>query len=180
MATTTKKKNVSEAKPLDAQKELRAVVDDGTREIPLVNRFGKLICNVYIRPADFSILDRYERMVRDFESIVEPLSGISIANDGTAQFDKDWAILKSVEYEIKKRFNELFDMEEADAIFEKRNAFSSVGGHFFCENVLLALEDVITDAINEEAEKSKERVAKYLTPTEKTEVSDAGAITDNT
>ena len=27
---------------------LRGVVDDGTREIPLVNKFGKLICNVGI------------------------------------------------------------------------------------------------------------------------------------
>ena len=174
------KKRVSEAKAIGKPKDFCAVVDDGTREIPLVNRFGKLICNVYIRPADFSILDRYNSMVKDFETIVEPLNGITIANDGTAQFDKDWEILKSVEDEIKKRFNELFDMEEADAIFEKRNAFSSVGGHFFCENVLLALEDVITDAINEEAERSKARVAKYLTPTDKTEVSDAGAITENT
>ena len=144
-----------------------------------MNRFGKLICNVYIRPADFSILDRYNSMVKDFEAIVEPLNGITIANDGTAQFDKDWEILKSVEDEIKKRFNELFDMEEADAIFEKRNAFSSVGGHFFCENVLLALEQVIVDAVNEEAEKSKARVAKYLAPVDNTEVSDAGSVTEN-
>ena len=173
------KKRVSEAKALGASKDFRAVVDDGTREIPLVNRFGKLICNVYIRPADFSILDRYNSMVKDFEAIVEPLNGITIANDGTAQFDKDWEILKSVEDEIKKRFNELFDMEEADAIFEKRNAFSSVGGHFFCENVLLALEQVIVDAVNEEAEKSKARVAKYLAPVDNTEVSDAGSVTEN-
>lgn len=172
MANNVKKTNVSEAKPL------RAVVDDGTREIPLVNRFGKLICNVYLRPADFSILDRYEEMKKDFEDIVKPLSKISIANDGTAQFDKDWAVLKSVEGELKRRFNELFDMEEADAIFEKRNAFSSVGGKFFCENVLLALGDVIAEAINEEAEKSKAKVAKYLTPTD-VEVSDAGSITEN-
>lgn len=174
------KKRVSEAKALGTSKGFRAVVDDGTREIPLVNRFGKLICNVYIRPADFSILDRYNSMVKDFEAIVEPLNGITIANDGTAQFDKDWEILKSVEDEIKKRFNELFDMEEADAIFEKRNAFSSVGGHFFCENVLLALEQVIVDAVNEEAEKSKARVAKYLAPVDNTEVSDAGSVTENT
>lgn len=177
---TTKKATGAGTKTLKIPKELRAVVDDGTREIPLVNRFGKLICNIYIRPADFSIIDRYNAMLTDFEDIIKPLSEISLANDGTAQFDKDWEVLKAVEDEIKKRFNELFDMEEADEIFSKRNAFSSVGGRFFCENVLLALEGVITDAINEEAEKSKERVSKYLTPTEKTEVSDAGTITENT
>ena len=175
----TKKTTVSETKAL-TPKELRAVVDDGTREIPLLNKFGKLICNIYFRPADFSIIDRYNAMVKDFEGIVKPLSEISLANDGTAQFDKDWEVLKSVEDEIKKRFNELFDMEEADEIFAKRNAFSSVGGHFFCENVLLALEDVITDAINEEAERSKARVAKYLAPVDNTEVSDAGSVTENT
>lgn len=54
-------------------KVLRGIVDDGTREIPLYNKFGRLICNVYIRPADFSIVDRYNTLMRDFASVVEPL-----------------------------------------------------------------------------------------------------------
>lgn len=78
-------------------KVLHGIIDDGTREIPLVNKFGKPICKVYIRPADFSIVDRYKRLMKDFNTVVEPLSELSIRNDGTAEFDKDWAVLKEVE-----------------------------------------------------------------------------------
>ena len=55
-----------------ALKDLKGVIDDGTREIPLVNKFGKLICNIYIRPGDLSILDRYEDLTKDFADIVKP------------------------------------------------------------------------------------------------------------
>lgn len=165
-------------------KVFRGVIDDGTREIPLVNKFGKLICNVYIRPADFSIIDRYNVLMKDFENLVKPLENLSLNNDGTAAFEDDWAVLKKVEKDLKAKINELFDMEEADAIFATRNPFSSVGGEFFCLRVLQALEGVIADAIDEEAKLSQKRMSKYLQSTEPEiqalEVKeDAGATTDN-
>lgn len=158
---------------------LRGVVDDGTREIPIVNKFGKLICNVYIRPADFSIIDRYNDFIKDFDDVVKPLSGLNIERDGTATLEKDWAVLKQVEQEVKDRFNALFDMDEADEIFAKRNAFSSVGGEFFCAKVLAALGDVITQAINEEAALSEARVSKYMAPLKQEGAANAGNSSDN-
>lgn len=143
-------------------KAYKGIVDDGTREIPIVNKFGKLICNIYIRPADISILDRYNQLTADFSEIVEPLKKLSIKNDGTAAFEEDWAVLKSVEGELKKRINALFDMDEADEIFAKRSPFSSVGGRFFCENVLEAIGGVIAEAVEDEMEMSKRRTDKYL------------------
>ena len=143
-------------------KAYKGIVDDGTREIPIVNNFGKLICNIYIRPADISILDRYNQLTADFSEIVEPLKNLSIKNDGTAAFDEDWAVLKSVEGELKKRINALFDMDEADEIFAKRSPFSSVGGRFFCENVIEAIGGVIAEAVEDEMERSKRRTDKYL------------------
>ena len=161
-------------------KVLRGVVDDGTKEIPLVNKFGKLICNVYIRPADFSIIDRYNALMKDFETVVEPLKNLDIKNDGTAAFERDWETLKSVESELKSRINALFDMEEADDIFAKRNAFSSVGGQFFCERVLNALGEVIAEAIEDETNASKQRMAKYLADKPTAGGTDnAGAVTEN-
>lgn len=165
----------------NASNKLQGVVDDGTRKIPIVNKFGKLICNVYIRPADLSIIDRYNEMMKDFDEIVKPLSNIGIKNDGTAQFEDDWKILKDVETELKRRIDILFDMEEADEIFAKRNPFSSVGGEFFCAKVLKALEDVIVRAIEKEAELSAKRTSKYLTAEpENPEVKDdAGETAEN-
>lgn len=156
------------------QKQYVGVIDDGTREIPITNKFGKEICKIYIRPADISILDRYEALTADFESIVAPLKDLDIKNDGTAAFDKDWATLKAVETELKKRINALFDMDEADAIFATRNPFSSVGGRFFVENVIAALGDIITEAVADEAALSKQRMSKYLEDIEPSTVEENG------
>ncbi len=79
-----------------AIKEYKGIIDDGTREIPIFNKFGKLICNIYIRPADLSILDRYKQLTDDFSAIVEPLKKLDIERAGTAAFDADWQVLKSV------------------------------------------------------------------------------------
>ena len=146
----------------DAIKEIRGIVDDGTREIPLVNQFGKLICNIYIRPGDLSILDRYQQLTDDFASMVEPLKNINVKNDGTVTFEEEWAVMKSVEAELKRRINVVFDMDEADDIFAKRNPFSSVNGKFFCENVIEAIGGLIADTVEAEVKLSKQRVDKYL------------------
>lgn len=168
-------------KKFNAPNKLQGVVDDGTRKIPIVNKFGKLICHIYIRPADLSIIDRYNEIMKDFDEIVKPLSNIGIRNDGTAQFEDDWKILKDVETELKMRIDILFDMEEADEIFAKRNPFSSVGGEFFCSKVLAALENVIVQAIEKEAELSAKRTSKYLTakPEIPEVTKDAGETADN-
>lgn len=161
-------------------KLLHGVIDDGTREIPLVNKFGKPICKVYIRPADFSIVDRYKALMKDFNRVVQPLAELSISNDGTAEFEEDWKVLKEVEANLKQKINELFDMDEADEIFAKRNPFSSVGGEFFCSRVLAALGEIISEAIEEEAALSQKRMEKYLRDVDPGEVTEnAGAVTDN-
>lgn len=170
--------------PTQPDKPLSVTVDDGTQEITIKNKYGKVICNIYIRPTDLSILDRYEKFQSDFEKIVEPLQNISIERDGTASFEKDWEVIKSVEAEIKKRFNDLFDMDEADDIFATRNAFASVHGNFYCFNVLNALGGVIVDAINTESDRvaHSEKVNKYLTPpadTTEDDAGDAGVFTNN-
>ena len=162
---------------------LRGVIDDGTREIPLYNQFGKLICNVYFRPADFSIVDRYNQLIKELPDIIKPLEELSIKSDGTAQLADEWGTLKTVEDALKKKLNWLFDMDEADDIFATRNPFSSVGGEFFCYRVIAGLSDVISKAIAEESRESKKRMAKYLKdikPADAPEVENAtGDTADN-
>lgn len=158
-------------------------LDDGTKEITLVNNFGKTICKLHIRTGDVSIYDRYQALMADFDSIVKPLVNIGLEGDGTASFDKDWATLKKVEGALKQKINELFDMDEADEIFAKRNPFSSIGGQFFVEKVLDTLGVVIARAVEEEARLSQKRTAKYLkdTKAQKLEVTkDAGTTTADT
>jgi len=143
-------------------KQYKGRIDDGTREIPLYNQFDKLICKIHIRPADFSILDRYDDLVRNLESILAPLKNISINNDGTAKFEKDWQTMKEVEAELKHRLNIFFDMDEADQIFATRYPFSSVGGTFFCINVIKGIGEVMAEAVSDEMELSRQRTSEYL------------------
>lgn len=162
-------------------KNLTVVVDDGTKEYTLTNKQGKVICKVCFRPADYSIIDRYNAMVDELGKIVQPLEAVSLKNDGSAVFEDDWAVIKSVEQQLVDKLNALFDMEDAAAIFEKRHAFSSVGGEFFCFRVIEALGNVISSAVTEEAKLSQKRMAKYMSdiaPILPPEVNkDAGATT---
>lgn len=157
-----------------------AIVDDGTREVPVLNKFGAEICKIYFRPADLSIIDRYNHMMAGFDQMVEPLKNLSLNNDGTAAFEKDWQVLKQVEEDLKDKINALFGMQDAGKLFENRNPFSAVNGEFYCLHVLNALIAVVSSAIEEEAKLSKQRMAKYLSdieqPSKAGASSNAGAV----
>lgn len=140
----------------------KVVIDDGTREIPIVNQFDQPICKIYMRPADLSILDRYETVMKDLPNVVKPLEALSIEANGEATYEADRAIMKKVEEDLYDRINALFDIEEAEQIFAKRNPFSSVGGEFFVIRVLQAIGDVIKDAMETEFALSSKRMGKYL------------------
>ena len=126
---------VKKLKTVQTTEALQGVIDDGTKEITLVNKYGELICKVHIRPSDLSIIDRYKDFEKDFDKIVEPLKSLDIKNDGTALFEKDWKILKSVEITLVQRINNLFDIDNAAEIFAKRNPFSSVGICPICQKI---------------------------------------------
>lgn len=145
---------------------LDSTVDDGTKEVKLFNKFGQLICTVHIRVSDVSIMDRYNALMKDIETIAAPLRDLSIRNDGTSDFEEDWPKIKEVEEILKRKLRELFDTDETDGIFAKRNPFSSVGGHFFFELVLTALGNLIKNALEEEAKLASKRLSKYLKDTE--------------
>ena len=140
----------------------KIAIDDGTKRYTLVNKFDKPICDIFIRPSDLSILDRYKTLTADFEKIIKPLKAISLKTDGTVSFDEEWKILKAVEAELKRRINIMFDMDEADAIFATRVPFYTVGGKFFCEIVIEAIGGIITAEVEHEAELTKQRLEKYL------------------
>lgn len=137
------------------------VIDDGTKPIVLQNQFGQEIATLYIRVSDIGIVDRYNAMAKELEKAIIPLKDIALNNDGTATFEKDWAILKQVEGEIIDRINSLFDITNAADIFKTRNAFSSIGGEFFVEKVLAGIGNIISKGIEAEAKKAQKRTNKY-------------------
>ena len=142
--------------------QVKGVIDDGTKAIPIENKFGKKICTIYVRPGDLSIIDRYNEVIKTLPGIFEPLKEMDIKNDGTAKLDDDWEKLKQVEEALYQQLNFLFDMNETDEIFAKRNPFSSVNGRYFCEIIIKLLGDIISEGITEEVAKTQRRTQKYL------------------
>ncbi|MGN0363699.1 MAG: hypothetical protein ACI4ET_12750 [Bilifractor sp.] len=156
-------------------------VDDGTRKYEIQNKFGRKICDVFIRPGDLSILNRYEEVIKALPEIVEPLKTISIKSDGTAEDDAEWNAIRTAQAELEKQLNFLFDMDEAQDIFKNRNPFSSVQGRFFCEIVIDAIGNIITQVVKEETDNMKARTKAYtddLDGAEEEVNADAGEPTD--
>lgn len=151
-------------------------IDDGTKEYKIENQYGQEICRIHIRPADLSLLDRYEAISESMVDALDPLRSIALRGDGTATDEENWAALKQAEETIVAKFKELLDTDDVADIFKTRRAFSSVGGQFFCEIVLLAIGDIIKEEFEKEAAATRERISKYL-PAE--ELTDAGAAAEN-
>ena len=155
-------------------KQRVGVFDDGVQEIVLKNLYGRVVAKVHFRPADYSILDRLDALRKDFPEILKPLKNISINPNGTASFEKDWAIIKGVEAALIDRLNWLFDMDDCGEIFKNRFAFSSVNGKFYAESVIEALGNIVVEAVENEMEQSKARTDEYT----KDLIEDAGQAAD--
>ena len=183
MAITNATRQIKKVDPTTATPNGKNVftLDDGTREITLVNSYNKVICRIHFRPSDISIMDRYNALTKDFDKIAAPLQRIDINPDGTTDENMadNWAVLKQVEGEMIQRINALLDSDDAGEIFKVRNAFSSIGGRFFVEHVIEMLGNVISSYLEEEAELAKARIAMYTDDVDNEVNADAGTTAND-
>lgn len=136
------------------------VIDDGSIEVTVRNKQGAAIGTFTFKPSDIGIVGRYNKVIKDFDKLVEPLEHVGIKADGTAENDLEG--LKKVEDGLFKAINEIFDSEDmAQAFFGKTHPFSPINGKFYCENVLEVLGKYIAQYFNKETEKINRRVKKY-------------------
>lgn len=135
----------------------KLVVDDGTRAYTIENENGEVICTIHFRPADTSIMDRYNALVEDFDELIKPL-----AEAGDGDSEANLSVYKAVEAELIDRLNKFLDSKDAGNIFKTRAPLAPVNGTFFYLNVLQGLAGIITDAIKEEHQKSIDRISGYL------------------
>lgn len=143
------------------------IIDDGTREYSIVNKFGKPICTLHFRPSDISIAERYREMREGFADIVKPLTEFDIQADGTGADDATMNALHEADMKLRNALEQLLDSDDASDVFKSRNPFSSVGGKFFCEIVLDAIGGIVEDVMAEEVEESRKRTSKYIESDEK-------------
>ena len=145
------------------KQNLNIVVDDGRERVPINNKFGDEIGVFYIRPTDIGIIDRYNKVAKDFEQITAPLERVNINPDGTVD-EKNDAEKAAMDQAVKNLYEAcdyLFDGNMSEAFFGKMHPFSPVKGRFYCEIALNAVANFISRQFDREVSKVNNRVERY-------------------
>ena len=64
---------------------MEIVINDGSERVPIKNLSGEEIGVFYFRPTDIGIIDRYNKIAKEFGGITEPLDRAEIGPDGTVE-----------------------------------------------------------------------------------------------
>lgn len=147
----------------DVQQNLSIVVDDGSVRVPITNKLGAEIGVFFIRPTDIGIIDRYNKVAKDFDKITAPLEHININPDGTVD-EKNEAEKTAMEQATKNLYDAcdyLFDGNMSEAFFGKMHPFSPIKGRFYCENALDAVAGFISRQFDREVAKVNSRIERY-------------------
>lgn len=139
-------------------------VDDGSVEVPIQNKRGDVIGTFVFNPTDIGIIERYNKVIGDFDKITEPLESVNVNPDGTAdeKNDAEMAALKEAETRLYDACNYLFGGNFAEAFFGKMHPFSPINGRFYCENALNAVGKFISTQFEREVKQVNTRVERYV------------------
>lgn len=138
-------------------------VDDGSVEVPICNKQQEVIGVFLFRPTDIGIIERYNKVIGDFDEITAPLESVNIKADGTVdeKNEAEMAAMKEAEQRLYDACNYLFGGNFSEAFFGKMHPFSPVNGRFYCENALNAVGQYISAQFDREVNKVNSRVQKY-------------------
>lgn len=144
-------------------------IDDGLRRIPIQNMFDQEVGVFFFRPTDIGIMERYNKLMGEFDDVLAPLENANIGRDGEAADPTDTESVNAIK-EAKQKLNslldELFDGNFSEAFFGKMNPFSPVGGRFYCEQAIELVGAYIEREFGVEAAQMSSKVEKYTGPYE--------------
>ena len=140
-------------------------VDDGSRRVPILNMDGEEIGAFRFHPTDIGIIDRYNRMADQFDAITEPLEGLNLAEDGSADLTAPEVVgaLGEAEKRLYEAVNGLFGSDgAAEAFFGTMHPFSPVNGEFYATQVLQRVGEFIGAQFATETKAMSKKAKKYL------------------
>ena len=136
----------------------RLMIDDGSKRVPIVNKYGDEIGEFYLNPTDIGIYERYVTMGEEIEKVMEPLSDKG-AFENMGQFVEDTQETKA---RLFAAIDKLFGYEGAAArLFGNRHPLSPHGGMFYFQRVLELVGKEINAAFETEAKAFSANVVKY-------------------
>lgn len=140
-------------------------VDDGARRVPILNMDGEEIGAFRFHPTDIGIIDRYNRMAEQFDAITEPLEGLNLVGEDSADLTTPEVVgaLSEAERRLYEAVNALFGSEDAAAaFFGTMHPFSPVNGEFYATQVLQTVGAFIGAQFDTETKAMSKRARKYL------------------
>ena len=129
------------------------VIDDGTKVIPIKNKYGDILAKVKFRTTDINITERAENAKGDINEILSGLKNISIKPDGTTDDDNNMNALREAKRKLTEKINGIFGDDVCTELFEKCSPFSPIGGRFFADIVTEMLVNIIDREMTAEQEK---------------------------
>ena len=152
------------SKEADSKKAANLNIDDGLEKIVISNRYGDELGVFYFRPTDTSIIDRYNESLTRLDTALEPI----VNNTEAAQIADTEEAARAIREAMKEArarlcavFDYLFDANVSEAFFSRVDPFTLSGGRFYCENVLEAIGNFISERIGVEVKHMNKRVAQY-------------------
>lgn len=142
--------------------ELRIIVDDGYKKVPIINKHGEEVGVFYFNPSDIGIIERYNKLAQSFAEITAPLE--LEAPEGATDEERDAFNLKTLQEaseRLYKACDELFGGDFSTAFFGRTNPWSPSNGKFYCEEALEKVGAFIGKAFDSEVKKIQNRVNKY-------------------
>ena len=118
---------------------------------------------IRFNPADPEIINRILKMQKDFENYSVP-EDVELNPDGTAKsgLEKDGAYIAGFTSAMRKAFNEVFNADVYDTIFDGQSPLCIVGQKYLFEGVFDGLIDIMKPAIEKYAKKNQARLDKYI------------------
>lgn len=136
-------------------------IDDGLELIEIHNKRGDKIGEFYFSPTDVGIVDRYNTAIQKFEEAILPMLNEDDSAEAPDNPEAFVETLNTVKDRLFETMDYLFNSNVSEAFFSKINPFTIIGGYFYCEKVLEAIGQFITQRLNVEVKHLNERTAKY-------------------
>ena len=140
-------------------------VDDGSRRVPILNMDGEEIGAFRFHPTDIGIIERYNRMAEQFDAITEPLEGLNLDGEDSADLTSPsvTAALGEAQGRLYEAVNRLFASDgAAEAFFGTMHPFSPVNGEFYATQVLQKVGAFIGEQFDTETKAMSKKARKYL------------------
>lgn len=142
---------------------LNITVDDGSRRVPITNTEGEEIGVFTFRPTDLGLVERFNRLVEDFNSVIEPLENVDVSDSFDITDPALRGALNEAERRVRAAVNDLFASDSAaEAFFGRMYPFSPVNGEFYVTQVLQKVGAFIGAQFDTETKALSKKAKKYL------------------